>query len=220
VHSTLDGEQRTQPEQKKSGDHSHAIALARKYGREKRNQPRALVASADVSYGSWTPPGELPFSNIEAEYLIGLSFRLTLRSILWVTQEREDLGVLKTERTWFRRWAAYQEMFDYGFEEYFYAFVLPYYRDRLHYLSDADERIAANDLRVLTPALRGNAKVRVFVNKNDFLRTEDDEAWLERMFGRDHVTMLFEGGHLGGLHKPEIQRQIINSLSDLTAGAR
>jgi len=111
-------------------------------------------------------------------------------------------------------------MFDYGFQEYFHAFVLPYYRDRLRYLSTADEMIAANDLRTLTPWLEGQSKVRVFVNEDDFLRTDEDEAWLQHTFGRDRVRIFPTGGHLGGLHKPEVQRQIMDSLSDLQVQGR
>jgi ABC-type transporter lipoprotein component MlaA len=210
------------PAQEREARIQGILQRAMEFGREQiaERELFSRMASADVSYGDWTPPGELPFSNLEAEYLIGLSFRLSLQSILWVSQEREDLGVLQTQRTWFRRWAAYQEMFDYGFEEYFYAFVLPYYRDRWRYLSTAEEMLAANDLRTLTPWLAGQSKVRVFVNENDFLRTHEDEAWLRHTFGRDRVTIFPTGGHLGGLHKPEVQRQIMESLSDLQAQGR
>jgi len=177
------------------------------------------VGTADTRIGDWKPPAALPFSDLEAQYLIGLSFRLSLLGILWVSQEREDLGVLQTRRDWFHRWAAYQEMFDYGYEEYFYLFVLPYYRDRLKWVRDADEMIAANDLRALEPELRGNPKVRVFVNHNDFLRSADDEAWLRGTFGEDHVRIFDTGGHLGGLHKPEVQAEIMDSIADLLPAA-
>ncbi len=168
--------------------------------------------------GTWTPSRGLPFTNAEAEYLIGLSFRLALQNILWVSQEREDLGVLKTRRNWLHRWAAYQEMYDYGYQEYFYLFVLPFYRDRLKLFRSADEMIAANDLRSIEPALRGQGKVLVFINHNDFLRTGDDEAFLVRTFGRDHVTIFANGGHLGGLHKPEVQEEVMRSIEDLVPG--
>jgi ABC-type transporter lipoprotein component MlaA len=210
------------PAQEREARIQGILKRAMEFGREQfaEREHFSRMASADVSYGDWRPPGELPFSNLEAEYLIGLSFRLSLQAILWVSQEREDMGVLQTKRTWFRRWAAYQEMFDYGYEEYFYAFVFPYYRDRLHYLSTADEMIAANDLRTLTPWLDGQAKVRVFINEDDFLRTDEDEAWLQHTFGRDRVTIFPTGGHLGGLNKPEVQQQIMESLADLQAQGR
>jgi hypothetical protein len=106
-------------------------------------------------------------------------------------------------------------MFDYGYEEYFYAFVLPYYRDRWRYLATADEMIAANDLRTLTPWLESQPKVWVLVSENDFLRMHEGEARLQHTLGRDRVMIFPLGGHLGGLHKPEVQRQIMDSLSDV-----
>ncbi|HVP30698.1 MAG TPA: MlaA family lipoprotein [Myxococcota bacterium] len=198
------------------------LKRAMEFGRGELAAQQAFsrVGAADTRIGTWQPPKELPFSDLEAQYLIGFSFRLSLQSILWVSQERKDLGVLETRRDWFHRWAAYQEMYDYGFQEYFYLFVLRYYRDDLHWIRDADEMIAACDLRALEPELRRDEKVRVFVNRNDFLRSDEDDAWLIRTFGTHHVRVFANGGHLGGLHRPEVQEEIVRSIADLLPRAR
>jgi ABC-type transporter lipoprotein component MlaA len=125
------------------------------------------VGSTALGSGTITPTMELPFSNEEAQFLIGLAFRRTLQALLWASQEREDLGVLLTERRPLRRLPAYLEIGDYSFEMYLFAFVLPYYRDRLGTVSSADELVAENDLRAIAEGLRGHPKVHVFANKND-----------------------------------------------------
>ena len=76
---------------------------------------------------------------------IGVSFRLTLQSVIYNSQKRHDLGVLQTKRGWFRRSAAYEEIFDYSFMEYFYAFVLPYYLERDPRITGSDRMLELND---------------------------------------------------------------------------
>jgi ABC-type transporter lipoprotein component MlaA len=169
----------------------------------------------NIGEGDLAPAGPLPFSNLEAEFLIGLSFRIMLGSIIYGSQEREDLGVLVTQRGWFRRTSAYEEIADYSFAEYMHAFVLPYYRDRLRTVENASEFVAQNDLRFIAENLRGNEKIRHFANTNDFLTTDEDVAWLTQLLGEANVRFYERGGHLGGLHKPEVQAEVMQALSDL-----
>ena len=165
------------------------------------------------------PTAALPFTNEEAEFLIGLAFRRTLQSILWASQEREDLGVLLTERRRLRRLPAYREIGDYSFEMYLHAFVLPYHRDRLGSVATADDLIAQNDLRAIAEPLRANPKLRVFANRNDFLTSEADIEWLTALVGAERVYFFPTGGHLGNLHQPEVQDQVMAAIADLTGKA-
>ena len=169
----------------------------------------------DLGGGTLEPSRALPFTNLEAEYLIGLAFRRILQSAIWVSQTREDLGVLLTPRSGLRRWAAYEEIADYGYAEYLYGFLLPYYRDRLGLLASAEELARANDLHTIEAPLRGNPRLRVFANRNDFLSSGDDIDWLTGVVGGEHVAFFPTGGHLGNLHQPEVQRAIMDSLADL-----
>jgi ABC-type transporter lipoprotein component MlaA len=171
--------------------------------------------ATELRAGSLEPARPLPFTNLEAEYLIGLAFRRTLQSVLWVSQTREDLGVLRTQRSELRRWAAYQEIADYSYAEYLYGFVLPYYRDRLGLLTSAEELVTANDLHAIEAPLRGNPKLRVFANRNDFLTSGEDIDWLTELVGPERVAFFPTGGHLGNLDQPEVQRAIMDSLADL-----
>jgi len=171
--------------------------------------------AADLGGGSLAPARALPFTNLEAEYLIGLAFRRTLQSVLWVSQSREDLGVLRTQRGDLRRWAAYEEIADYSYTEYLYGFVLPYYRDRLGLVASEEQLARENDLHAIEAPLRGNPKLRVFANRNDFLTSGEDIDWLTELVGSERVAFFPTGGHLGNLHQPEVQGAIMDSLADL-----
>jgi len=165
--------------------------------------------------GRLRPRGELPFSDLEAKYLVGLDFRLSLVDILGTLRDREDLGVLQTERSFLHREFSYVEMAGYSYEAYIYAFVLPYFSERLQLVSGMDELIAQSDLRSVADGLRGNAKIRHFANNNDFLASSADLDWLTETLGAEHVTVYPTGGHLGNLYKPEVQAEIMDSIADL-----
>jgi phospholipid-binding lipoprotein MlaA len=171
--------------------------------------------ATDLGDGNLQPGLELPFTNLEAEFLIGLAFRRTLQSILWVSQERYDQGVLRTRRTSLRRWSAYQEIGDYSYSEYLYGFVLPYYRDRVGLIETSDELVEANDLHAIAEPLSANERLRVFANANDFLTSNEDVEWLREWIGPERVVLLPTGGHLGNLNRPELQDSVMDSLEDL-----
>jgi hypothetical protein len=179
-------------------------------------QAYSRLDATDLGGGSLASARALPFTNLEAEYLIGLAFRRTLQSLVFVSQSREDLGVLRTRRGALRRWAAYEEIADYSYSEYLYGFVLPYYRDRLGRVASAEELVRENDLHAIEGPLRANPRLRVFANRNDFLTSSDDVAWLTQLVGPERVAFFPTGGHLGNLHEPEVQRAIMDSLVDLT----
>jgi ABC-type transporter lipoprotein component MlaA len=190
-----------------------AIALAQ----EERGRPGdfSRMSPAAEPSAELRPRGPLPFSDLEARYLIGLDFRLALVDVLGSIQDRNDFRVLATERSFFHRESAYVEMAGYSFEAYVYAFVLPYYRDQLDLVSGIDDLNAQCDLRSAEAGLRDNPKLRYFANRNDFLTAPADLAWITGLVGDEHVRLFPTGGHLGNLYKPEVQAEIMASIADL-----
>jgi ABC-type transporter lipoprotein component MlaA len=187
-----------------------AVWLAR---RALDDEAFSRVGSVDADASALEPSRPLPFSDIEARYLIGLSFRFLLQGIIAASQVRDDQGVLQTPRSWLRRGPAYAEIADYGFEGYLYAFVLPYYARRLGL--DVETLAAENDLHRLEARLRDDPSIRHFANRNDFLTTRADRRWLRATLGRERVRYFPKGGHLGNLHEPAVQRAIVDSIRDL-----
>jgi ABC-type transporter lipoprotein component MlaA len=192
-----------------------AIGLAQQAPGAPEEEVYSRWELADLGSVDMWPHHELPVTNLQAEFLIGMAFRLSLLDIIYASQEREDLGVLLSEHGWFRRHARYREIMDYSFAEYLFAFVVPYYCERLETLCDADELIRQNDLHAIAPALRRNPRIRHFANENDFLTSGEDVAWLTELLGPERVRFFPRGGHLGNLHRPGVQRQVTEALAEL-----
>jgi ABC-type transporter lipoprotein component MlaA/dienelactone hydrolase len=174
-----------------------------------------IQKTLSLAKGQLEPDVELPLSEIEAQFIIGLVYRLTLATIIYNSQARQDLGVLQTDRSWFRRSPAYEEILDYSWLEYVYGFVIPYYTDRDSAIKNAEQIFKLNDLRSIGDSLKASEKIRHFANRNDFLVAKDDIDWLTKTLGEKNVQFFPSGGHLGGLHRPEVQDEIMQALADL-----
>lgn len=158
-------------------------------------------------------PGTIPpFDAVESKYLIGLSFRLTLRDSIYSSQKRRNLGILQTPFSTLRREASYREIFNYSFQDYFQRFAIPYYNSHGVGTEEFNRKI---NLKTYGKELRADSKVRVVANRNDFLLPPKDAAWLESTLGPARVKILPDGGHLGNLASPQIQGAVINALTGL-----
>jgi ABC-type transporter lipoprotein component MlaA len=184
---------------------------------EQRDYSR--VDSTDLGSGGLLVEGELPFTDLEARYLIGLTFRRMLQGVLWTSQRREDLGVLQAPLETLRRGPAYREIGSYSFDEYLMDFVLPYFRDRRGTVDSEQALERQNALHDIEAALRSSGRIRHFANRNDFLTSDADEAWLVDVLGAGQTRFFPSGGHLGNLHREEVQREIQDALDALAREA-
>jgi len=174
---------------------------------EREARIRATLQRVAALAGGTLEPGKpLPFSENEAQFLVGISFRMTLIDILWSSQERHDQHVLLTERDPSDRTPAYREMLDYSWMEYFYAFVLPWVQEAK--LADsAENALAQCDLRSIEPWLKQVTDMHVYMSSNDFLRRLEDTELLKQIFPAERLHVTEGGGHLGNAWKaPEMVR--------------
>jgi pimeloyl-ACP methyl ester carboxylesterase len=169
---------------------------------------------AALSKTTLTPQTSLPFNAIESKFLIGLSFRLTLRDIVFSSQRRNNQHVLQNAILNFRRDPAYQEILQYSYKDYFDKFAVPYYQAR-GMASPEAELAKAGDLRTCEAGLRSNPAIRVIVNQNDFLLSDQDLAWLRATVAPEELTVFPQGGHLGNLGNPAVQKAILEALAGL-----
>ena len=174
-----------------------------------------IQKTLSLAKGQLEPDTELPLTEIEAQFIIGLTYRLTLAAIIYNSQARRDSGILQTDRSWFRRSPAYEEILDYSWLEYVYGFVIPSYTEHGAAIGSAEQMFKLNDLRSIGDALRASGKIRHFANRNDFLIAKEDIEWITNVLGEKNVQFFPSGGHLGGLHKPEVQDEIMQALADL-----
>ena len=178
------------------------------------NIENTFLKVAALSQSTLTPQTSLPFNAIESRFLIGLTFRLMLRDIIFSSQRRNDQNVLVQPIRNLRREPVYQEILQYSYRDYFEKFVIPYYWSRgIDSTAEALEK--AGDLRTYDTGLRTNPNVRVIVNQNDFLLADKDLAWLLATFGPEQLTVFGQGGHLGNLSNPTVQQSILGALTGL-----
>jgi hypothetical protein len=191
---------------------------------------------AALSKLSLTPRSSLPFNAIESKFLIGMTFRFMLRDIIFSSQRRNNQGVLQHRIRNFRRNPLYQEILQYSYQDYFEKFAIPYYQTRglaspreiggaeatgraAEVISRGEPTAEAleksGDLRTYDAGLRANPNIRVIVNQNDFLLTDEDLAWLHATFGPEQLTVFPKGGHLGNLSNLTVQKSILAALTPM-----
>ena len=179
-----------------------------------KNMENTFLKVASLNQRGLAPTTTLPFNAIESKFLIGLDFRFTLRDVIFSSQQRANQGILRHSIHNFRRGPVYQEILQYSFQDYFDQFAVPYYSAQgLAAPTLALEK--AGDLRTYGASLRANPDIRVIVNQNDFLLEDEDLAWLRATFPPGELTVFKQGGHLGNLSNPLVQKAILAALTPL-----
>ncbi len=156
--------------------------------------------------------GKVQIDGNESKFLIGLGFRLTLRNVIYSSQQRNDMGVLGAEMSRWNRERIYDEIMRISFDDYLKHFVLPECRQRG---VDAAEFERRGNLQSVTANLTGRSDVDVVTSRNDFLLSDAHVRWLEQTFGKQHLTLLEQGGHLGAMANPAFHEHLGKLLEDL-----
>jgi ABC-type transporter lipoprotein component MlaA/pimeloyl-ACP methyl ester carboxylesterase len=170
---------------------------------------------AALSQNMLSPSPQLPFDAVESRFLIGLTFRFTLRDIIYDSQRRHNEGVLKHAIHEMDRRPLYNEIMQYSYMDYFDQFVAPAYQKRGIDLKDPKTLEEAGDLRTYEGGLKPNHQVRIVGTEDDFLLTADDLSWLRETFPTNQITLYPRGGHLGNLGNPAVQRSVLAALEEM-----
>jgi len=179
------------------------------------NIENTFLKVAVLSKSTLRPQTSLPFSAIESKFLIGLTFRFMLRDIIFSSQRRNNQGVLQHRIRDLRRAPLYKEILQYSYHDYFEDFVIPYYQTRDIGSPTTEALKKDGDLRTYEAGLRANPRIRIIVNQNDFLLADEDLNWLHATFGPEQLTVFEQGGHLGNLFNPAVQKKILEALAGL-----
>jgi len=179
------------------------------------NIENTFLKVAAISKNKLTPQTSLPFNAIESKFLIGLTFRFMLRDIIFSSQRRDNQDILRLPLRNYRRDAVYAEILQYSYEAYLKKFVIPYYQTRGMASPAAEALKKAGDLGTYDAGLRANPKIRIIVNQNDFLLADEDLSWLHATFALEQLTVFKQGGHLGNLFNPAVQKTILAALAGL-----
>ena len=198
-------------------DEYYDAPLAWPAGERATNIENTFLKVAALSKNSLTPQTSLPFSGIESKFLIGMTFRLILRDAIYSSQQRNNRGVLEHPISKGHRAALYKEILQYSYHDYLEKFLIPYYWTRGIELSAPDSLEKAGSLRTYAAGLQANHNIRLIVNRDDFLLPDEDLAWLKTTVAADQLTVFEQGGHLGNLSHPAVQKAILAALAGLKA---
>ncbi len=182
--------------------------------RSKNLENTYLKVAALVKEGL-NPQTNLPFNSIESRFLIGMTFRSILRDIVYSSQRRAPQHVLRHSLLNLSREDIYREISRYSFQDYFTDFASPLYEGSGELKLNSGTLARAGDLRTYEVGLRANSNIRVLSNHNDFLLDYNDIAWLQATFSNEQLTIFPNGGHLGNLFVPEVQKAILGALPTL-----
>ncbi|MCE5228224.1 VacJ family lipoprotein [bacterium] len=166
-----------------------------------------------LSQGSLTPSSVLPFSNTESHYLIGLFYHLTLRDVIYVSQRRDNFGIVRHDLSAYSRDPLYNEINSFVWLDYLDKFVIPYQKQQFTNLS-REQLLENASAWSIAPSLRDNPDLRVFINSTDFLLHSHDIERMRQLIG-NRLTVFPGGGHVGNLYKPDVQNAIMDSINDL-----
>ena len=150
----------------------------------------------------------------QAAYLIGASFRETLRDAIFASQQIIDLGLLHIPASSYRRSARQSEAARISFQDYIGKGSYPFWKQRLGVDWSLDRFFESCDLRGLRAELIKDPAYRLIHNADDFLNQPDDLAKLARAMGR-RATIYPYGGHVGNLWQPETRAMLLRNAQDL-----
>jgi ABC-type transporter lipoprotein component MlaA len=171
--------------------------------------------SLDATSSAAVAPS-LPFDRTESGFLIGYAYRTILRDIIYSSQRRHNLGVLREPVSKFRRASVYAEIERYSYSDYLAQFVAPYYASGPAGSTAAAEIAFAANLKNSSAAIRSRSgNLRIIFSSDDFLLRDGDTAWLRSLAPASSVTVFGEGGHMGHLATEEGQQAVARSLGGL-----
>ena len=144
----------------------------------------------------------LDMKNEELAALIGVSFRLSSGSMVFVSDVMSDSGYAKPKGLVLGRYDDLSEyrqvLYRTGFTDYYHELFYPYYREE-EPDKTRDEFIAAVSLEKIADYLRSADKISVMHNADDVILEPGEIDFFPEVFG-DRATIYPHGGHCGNIN--------------------
>lgn len=144
-----------------------------------------------------------PLSPGDAECLMGLNLRSTLRGVLATVHRERPLDILDTPFALLDRNELYCQIDAVDLKTYAEKVLSRQYPG-----TQLAELYRLSGLRSLEKVLADDKRIRVVHSWNDPLLTTDDARFLDRTFGK-RLVWVSGGGHLGSLCADAVQKKII-----------
>jgi hypothetical protein len=155
-------------------------------------------------------------TDVEFAAAISLSFRIALVNVFFAGDLYAGTGVVVDPNHPPRVSDSLEEtariLREKPFSEYFSRVLAPYYSKRGPN-STSQALLAANRLDIIGDALRDNSDYYAQTNRDDFILSKRELAWLEQMLG-PRIVVYDHGGHVGNLG----ERRQISDMLDMLAG--
>ena len=177
---------------------SKAVAIVDSFSDEKPDDPAVIDRLAKKFAG---------FTTAELQYLIAETLQSQLYELIYVTQAIQDQNVLKAPKDDMRK--RLQEAKNLTLVDYYWRIAAPLWRKQLgDRQADPEDLLQRGSLTPIMDRLRGNPKVHILHNVDDFLAKEKSIEALKETLG-DQVTLFPYGGHLGNLWYPENKKTVL-----------
>ena len=175
-----------------------AIGIVESLSEERRDDP-AVMDRLVKKFGSFTTE--------ELQFLIAESLQSQLSELVYVTQVIHDQKVLRAAKDEVRK--RLQEAQGLTSMDYNEKIGLPLWRiQEGEPQADLESFIKRGSLAPILDRLRGNSKVHIMHNADDFLADKKSIEELKETLG-DQVMLYPYGGHLGNLWFPENKEYVL-----------
>ena len=158
----------------------------------------------------------LDLQNEELAALIGVSFRLSSGSMVFVADVMADYGYAKPKGMELGRHADLapyrQVLYRTGFTDYYHKFFYPYYREEQPDTS-RDDFINSVSLENIADYLRGSDKFRVMHNADDIILEPGEIDFFPAVFG-DRAVIYPHGGHCGNMNYRDNVAHMVSVFTD------
>lgn len=147
--------------------------------------------------------------------LVGVSFRLSSSSLVFVSDVMTDFGFVKPSDQKLDRYSDLSQfrrvVSRLGFTDYYHEFFYPYYRDN----DDAgprDEFVGTASLEYISDYLRSSSKISVMHNEDDIILEPGEIDFFRETFG-DRAQIYPHGGHCGNMSYRDNVAHMVNTFT-------
>jgi hypothetical protein len=144
----------------------------------------------------------------QLQFIIGDNFKNTFRNSVFVSQQINDLGILKEKATDMNRQKRYDEIKSLTFKNYVDKFLFPIYGKKFQ---NSQHFIRQSDLRSLKKLLANDSAFKLMHNADDFLVRTQDIVEFSNVMG-PRAIIYPKGGHVGNLWMQMNMTDLFNFL--------
>jgi len=154
---------------------------------------------------------DLPITSEEAQFAIGVTFKIKLEETIEAIHSRKNFGVLKIPFKSSSRRKLEKEIERISYKDYLNTFLKTSYSDLFGKNFSIKKLNKKASLPAIQNTLLTNQKIRIIHTIDDFLLTNYDRKWLKKVMG-DRLLFFNHGGHLGYFNNQTAQDYIIKAI--------